>query len=88
MNFNKTPKSRWVFLILLLAGIVVGGFLGDTLGGITYFKWLNYGKNFGLDTPLVLDLGILKFQFALLIRFTISGILGMIISVLVYKKVC
>lgn len=86
MNLNKTPKNTWVFIIVLLAGIVVGGFLGDMLSSFPYLSWLNYGNDFGLESPVVLNLGIIKIQFALLIHFTISGVLGMIMAIFIYKK--
>lgn len=77
------PKSKngWALLLLLLAGIVIGGFIGD----LTNIGWLNYGKTFGLTNPLVLDFGVLVITFALTIRITIASIIGVIIAVFVYR---
>jgi hypothetical protein len=74
-------KNGWVLLLFILAGIVIGGFIGD----ITGISWLNYGKTFGLTSPLVLDLGVLVITFALTIRITIASIVGVVIGVLAYR---
>lgn len=83
MNGNK---NFWVFLIVLISGLVIGGFIGNTLGGVSFLSWLNYGKTIGLTSPLVLDLEILKINFGITIRFSLCGIIGMIIAILLYKK--
>lgn len=77
------PKSKngWALLLLLLAGIVIGGFIGDLTG----VGWLNYGKTFGLTSPLVLDFGVLVITFALTIRITIASIIGVIIAIFIYR---
>ncbi len=78
-------KNAWVLLILMLAGIVVGGFIGNLASGVNGLSWLNYGQAFGLDNPLVLNLGILVITFGLTIKITIASIIGMIIAGLVYR---
>lgn len=80
-------KNPWVLLILMLAGIVLGGFIGTLTQDISWLNWLNYGQEFGLakDSPLVLDLGILVITFALSIKITISSIIGLIIAAIVYR---
>lgn len=74
-------KNGWTCLILILAGIVIGGFLGSLLP----FSFLNYGQSFGLSSPVVLDLGILVLTFGLTIKITVSSILGVILALVVYK---
>lgn len=76
-------KSGWALLLLMLAGIVIGGFIGD----LTNIGWLNYGRTFGLTSPIVLDLGVLVITFALTIRITIASILGIIIAILIYRLI-
>ena len=82
-------KNPWVLLILMLAGIVLGGFLGTLTQNISWLNWLNYGQEFGLasNNPIVLDLGILVITFALSIKITISSIIGLIIAAIVYRFV-
>ena len=78
-------KNSWTLLLLLLSGIVLGGFIGDMMAGISGFSWLNYGDSFGLNTPLVLNFGILLITFGLTIRITMASIIGVILAILVYR---
>lgn len=83
---SKTNKNAWVLLIILLAGITIGGFLGSLCADIPYLGWLNYGQEFGLEQPVNLDLGVIWLSVQLIVKFTISGILGMVISIFIYRK--
>ena len=78
-------KNNWTLFILILAGIVLGGFLGNLAQNVSWLSWLNYGQAFGLENPLVLDLGILVLTFGLTVRITIAGIIDIIIGILVYR---
>ncbi len=78
-------KNAWSLLLLVLAGIVLGGFIGTLTGGIPALSWLNYGQSFGLDSPMVLNLGILVITFGLTIKITMASILGIVIAILVYR---
>lgn len=84
--YKSGSKNIWTLVLLMLAGIVFGGFLGESLGKVPHLEWLLYGKEFGLTNPFVLELGIISFQFALTIRFTIAGILGIMIAIFAYRK--
>lgn len=74
-------KNAWTCFLLILAGIVLGGFVGSAFPD----SFLNYGQSFGLTSPLVLDLGIIVLTFALTIKITIASILGVIIGIAVYR---
>ena len=74
-------KNNWTCLILILAGIVLGGFIGSLFDS----SWLNYGQTFGLTNPVTLDLGILIITFGLTIKITISSIMGVIIGIFIYR---
>ena len=78
-------KNFWVLLILLLAGVVLGGFIGSLTEGVPLLSWLGYGDRFGLNTPLVLDLGILVITFGLTIRITMASIIGVLAAILAYR---
>ena len=73
-------KNNWACFLLILAGIVIGGFIGSLFPD----TWLNYGQSFGLSSPLILDLGILSITFGLSIRITIASILGIAVAVVFY----
>ena len=70
-----------MFLLLVLIGFVIGGFIG------TYFDgtFLNYGQTFGLTNPVELNLGFIVLTFGLKIQISIASVLGVIISLVVYR---
>lgn len=78
-------KNPWILLVLMLAGIVLGGFLGTLTESVQGLSWLNYGQSFGLDSPIVLNLGILVVTFALSIKITIASIIGLLIAGIIYR---
>ena len=69
-------KNGWTCLLLVLAGVVLGGFIGNLFPS----SILNFGQTFGLTSPMVLDLGILTITFALTIKITIASILGIVLA--------
>lgn len=85
-NSNKN-KSNWVLILLILSGIVLGGFLGSLAQGVNALSWLNFGYNFGMNSPLALDLKILFIQFKILLTINIAGVIGIIIAIFVYRKI-
>ena len=63
-------KNSWALFLLLLTGIVLGGFIGMLAEGVPALSWLGYGQTFGLDTPIVVNLGLLVITDAMLNRVT------------------
>lgn len=86
MRSSSSDKGFWVLILVLLAGLTVGGFIGTLCRDIPYLGWLDYGQTFGLEEPMKLDLGLLWFSIQLVVKFTISGIIGMVLSGIVYRK--
>lgn len=84
---SNTRKNNWVLLIILLCGIVLGGYLGTLASHVGALNWLSYGKTFGLTSPMVLDLGILVLTFGLTITINIASIIGLIIGIIVYRLI-
>ena len=80
-------KSFWIILIFILCGLVIGGLLGELAGRINGLWWLAFGQEFGLETPLVLNLSILSITFALMIKINIASIIGIAIAIFIYKKI-
>ena len=66
-------KNFWILLIMLLAGIVLGGF--------------NFGQSFGLDSPLVINFGILVITLGLTIKITMASIIGIAIALIIYRMI-
>lgn len=53
--------------------------------GVPALSWLSYGQTFGFDNPIVLNLGLLVITFGLNIKITIASILGVVISIIIYR---
>ena len=70
---------------MLLAGIVLGGFMGQLANGISWLSWLNFGQSFGLDSPLVINFGILVITLGLTIKITMASIIGIAIALIIYR---
>jgi len=75
-------KNGWTCFLLLLAGLVVGGLIGNVF---PEGSWINYGQTFGLSSPVVLDLGILCLTFGLSITVTVASLIGIVIGIIVYR---
>ena len=79
-------KNIWILLIFLLSGLVLGGLLGEIAKNVDFLWWLSYGQEFGLSSPLVLDLGVIKLTFAIVFKINVASIIGVIISMFIYRK--
>jgi len=84
MHMKKViSKNGWTCLILILAGIVLGSFIGSLMPN----SFLNYGQTFGLSSPMVLDLGVLCITFAFTIKITIASMIGIVLALLIYRVI-
>ena len=80
-------KNIWILLLFICAGLVIGGLIGEVAGQVDWLNWLSYGREFGLKEPLVLDLNVIRLTFGLIVNLNISSILGLGISLFLYKKI-
>ena len=80
-------KNFWILLVFLLAGLVIGGLLGEIASKVDFLWCLAYGENFGLSQPLQLDLSVIKLTVSLMFRINIASILGMTLAIFIYRKV-
>lgn len=78
-------KNAWALFLLILSGIVLGGFIGMLAEGVSWLSWLSYGQSFGLDAPIILNLGVLVITFGLSIKISIASIVGILIAILIYR---
>lgn len=81
----RGTKNGWTLLLLVLAGVVLGGFLGSLAAGVPGLDWLNFGDSFGLENPIVLSLGLVVLTFGLTIKINIASIIGIVLAILVYR---
>lgn len=80
-------KNIWILLIFILSGLVIGGLLGELAGSVSWLWWLGYGQEFGLLSPLSLNLSVLSITFGLTFKISISSIIGMAIAIFIYRKI-
>lgn len=82
-------KNIFMFWVMVLTGVILGGLLGEVAGQVPALSFLNYGKSIGLspDAPLVLDLSVVRVVLGVELKMTVAAILGLIISIILYKKV-
>ena len=79
-------KNIWILLIFIFSGIVLGGLIGELARNVSFLNWLSYGQEFGLESPLVLNLNIIKLTFAISIKINVASIIGIAIAVFIYRK--
>lgn len=80
-------KNIWILLIFILSGLVIGGLLGELAKSVDWLWWLSYGESFGLETPMTLDLNVIKISFALMFKINIASIIGIALGIFIYRKV-
>ena len=78
-------KNSWALFLFILTGIVLGGFIGMLAEGVPALSWLSYGQAFGLENPIVLNLGILVLTFGLSVKITIASIIGVVLAIIIYR---
>lgn len=86
MTYRNQRNTNWTLFLLILVGIVLGGFIGTLAEKVEFLKWMNYGMEFGLDSPVSLDLKVIFLAFQIKFYINITSILGTIIAVLIYRK--
>ena len=81
-------KSKWILIILMLSGLVIGGVLGEMASKVDFLWWLGYSQTFGITTPLQLNLSVIQLTFAVAFEISIASIMGMLIGICIYKIIC
>lgn len=81
---RSAGKNYWALVLMILAGIVLGSFIATLTTDISWLNWLCYGQTFGVQNPIVLDLGVIVLTFGLTIKITIASIIGIIIAAVIY----
>lgn len=84
---STRDKSIWILILFIFSGLVLGGLIGELTKNVNGLWWLGYGQDFGLEAPLVLDLSIITLTFALMFKINVASIIGMVIAIVIYKKV-
>ena len=80
-------KNIWILIVFILSGLVIGGLLGQLASNVDWLWWLYYSQTFGLQDPIVLDLSVVTITFALMFKISVASIIGMLLAILIYKKI-
>ena len=80
-------KNIWILILFILCGIVVGGLLGELASHVDFLSWLSYGEEFGLTTPIELNLNVIRVTFGLMFKINIASIIGIVLAIFIYKKI-
>ena len=80
-------KNIWILIVFILSGLVIGGLLGQLASNVEWLWWLSYSQTFGLQDPIVLDLSVVTITFALMFKISVASIIGMLLAILIYKKI-
>jgi hypothetical protein len=83
---TRNGKNGWTLFLLLLAGIVIGGLIGELASGVPFLTWLNLGYTFGLEDAVSLDLKIITLLFKITFDITVASILGIAIAIFTYSR--
>ena len=75
--------NGWILFLMIMSGIVIGGFLGELLG--QYVPILKYGYNLGVNTH-TWDLNILQLTFGFKFNINMFSVLGILIAIFFYKR--
>ena len=78
--------KHFLTIVLLLAGLVMGVLLGELATSVSWLEFLNFGFDFGISQPFVLNLGILKLTFGFWMKLNIAGVIGLIVAAVVSNK--
>ncbi|OGO76648.1 MAG: hypothetical protein A2Y23_06550 [Clostridiales bacterium GWB2_37_7] len=83
MSKGYGKGNGWILFLMILSGIVIGGFLGELLG--QYVPILKYGLNIGVGTH-TWDLKILQLTFGFKFNINMFSVLGILTGIFFYKR--
>lgn len=83
MSRGYSKGNGWILFLMILSGIVIGGFLGELLG--QYIPILKYGMNLGVSTH-TWNLKILELTIGFKLNINMFSVLGIIAAIFFYKR--
>ena len=73
-----------MWILVILAGSIFGTIIGKAIS--KYVPLINYGESIGFS-PTTVDLIFIKFTIGLQASMTVAGIIGIIIAIIIFKKI-
>ena len=80
---RESGRSGWIMLLMVVCGLVAGGFLGELLG--KYFPILKFGYNLGVSAH-EWNFHVLRLTFGLDFNINMFSILGIVIAIYIYRR--
>ncbi len=80
-------RKTWICILFILAGLVIGGLLGNLASSVEALSWLNYGQEFGITDPFTLNLSFLKLTFGIMFYMNVASIVGLVIALIIYRLI-
>ena len=71
----------------VLCGIVLGMMLASLTKNVSALSWLSFGLNFGMTSPLVLDLKLINFTFGLTVSLNVATIICITLCLITAKYI-
>lgn len=83
----STSSKSFSLLLCIILGAIFGSIIGDFLGSyVPSLKILSTVYTIGTKTPVYIDLRALTFTLGITFNVNIMTILGVIMSIIIYKK--
>lgn len=80
-------RNYFAIAFIIFMGIILGGLVGEILGSVPGLDFLKTGVQIGITEPLTVNLMVLEFAIALVVRVNIMSIAGAWVGYLVQKKI-
>lgn len=85
---GKAYKSTKEYIFIILLGAISGSFIGQFLGNtFTNLDFLGKTYAIGFKTPIIMDLRVIEITFGLSFSLNIMAIIGVILAIVIYKKI-
>lgn len=80
-------KKTLYIILLICIGVVVGMLVAQVTDTVPWLSWLSFGREFGLTSPFVLNLGVIVLTFAISLHLNISTIIFVVLSLFIGSKI-
>lgn len=70
-------------IFLVLVGIVLGTFVSHICKDVNLLSWLAFGIDFGLESPLILDLSVIRLTLGISVNLTLATVIFIILSLII-----
>ncbi|MGE5654736.1 MAG: DUF4321 domain-containing protein [Bacillota bacterium] len=84
MRRGRRQSSYWGWILVVLLGLFVGSWLGSYLS--RWLPFLTTSIEIGNTAPLIINSSVLDLTFKLLVRFNLGSLVGLLLAVLIYRR--